>query len=50
MILGVSEWVAEKFNLETQQVRIGFVIAFFVFGVGILLYPALWVVKTLSKD
>ena len=50
MILGVSEWVAEKFNLQTPQVRIGFVVAFFLFGTGILLYLVLWILKTVSKD
>ena len=50
MILGVSPWVAEKFGLEASQVRIGFVVAFFVFGTGLLLYLVLWLVKVLSKD
>lgn len=50
MILGVSAWLADKMNLEPVHVRIGFVIAFFGFGVGIGLYLILWIVKILSKE
>ncbi len=47
MILGVSEWVASKINMQTSHVRIGFVIGFF-FGIGILLYLILWIVKKIK--
>lgn len=50
MILGVSGWVGEKMGFTEQQVRIGFVIGLFVFGVGIGLYLILWLVKVFSKD
>lgn len=49
MILGVSGWVGEKMGFTEQQVRIGFVVGFFVFGVGIGLYLILWLVKMFSK-
>lgn len=44
MILGVSEWVASKINMQTSHVRIGFVISLFL-GFGILLYLILWIIK-----
>ena len=50
MILGVSGWLGDKLGITEQQARIGFVIGFFVFGVGIGLYLILWLVKVLSKE
>jgi len=35
MILGVSGWLGDKLNVQESAVRIGFVIAFFLFGLGI---------------
>jgi len=32
MILGVSGWLGDKLNVQESAVRIGFVIAFFLFG------------------
>jgi phage shock protein PspC (stress-responsive transcriptional regulator) len=45
MILGVSEWVATKINIDPTIVRIGFVLSA-LFGFGILLYLILYVVMT----
>lgn len=50
MILGVSGWVGEKMGFSEQQVRIAFVISFFLVGVGVGLYLILWLVKIFSKD
>lgn len=50
MILGVSGWLGDKLNIKESAIRIGFVVAFFVFGVGIGLYLILWLVKVLSKE
>lgn len=48
MILGVSEWVAQKMNYDVGHVRIGFIL-FALLGFGILLYLILFVVKILEK-
>ncbi|MFT6872823.1 MAG: phage shock protein PspC (stress-responsive transcriptional regulator) [Roseivirga sp.] len=50
MILGVSGWLGDKLNVQESAVRIGFVIAFFLFGLGIGFYLILWLVKVLSKE
>ncbi|WP_282071898.1 PspC domain-containing protein [Polaribacter atrinae] len=49
MILGVSEWLSPKINVETKFIRIGFVIAVVFAGFGLGLYLILWIVKLLSK-
>ncbi len=49
MILGVSGWLGEKMGIQESHVRIGFVVAFFLFGTGVALYIILWIVKVLSK-
>ncbi|AUC21571.1 hypothetical protein BTO15_05390 [Polaribacter sejongensis] len=49
MILGVSDWLSPKINVEAKYIRIGFVVAFLFAGVGLGLYLILWIVKLLSK-
>lgn len=50
MILGVCGWLGDKLNIKESAIRIGFVIAFFLFGAGLGIYLILWLVKILSKD
>jgi len=49
MILGVSEWLSEKSNIDVSIIRVGFVIAVVAFGTGLGLYLILWLVKILSS-
>ncbi|MEQ6123724.1 PspC domain-containing protein [Pseudotenacibaculum sp. MALMAid0570] len=49
MILGVSEWLGAKIGMQTQHVRIAFLLLLILAGTGVLLYLVLWLVKTLSK-
>jgi phage shock protein PspC (stress-responsive transcriptional regulator) len=49
MILGVSDWLSPKLNVEAKIIRIAFVIAFLLAGFGLGLYLILWIVKLLSK-
>ncbi|TVZ56369.1 phage shock protein C (PspC) family protein [Lutibacter sp. Hel_I_33_5] len=49
MVLGVSEWLSPKLNVETKIIRIGFVVAVLLAGFGIGLYLVLWLVKMFSK-
>ena len=49
MILGVSDWLSPKMNIEAKYIRIGFVVAVLLAGVGIGLYLILWIVKLLTK-
>ena len=49
MILGVSEWLGKKINVEAKYIRIGFVLAVLLAGFGIGLYLILWIIKLLSK-
>lgn len=49
MILGVSGWLGKKIGLKEQTVRILFVVGFLLFGVGLVLYLVLWLVKLLTK-
>ena len=50
MILGVSGWLGDKLNIQASYIRIGFVVAFFGFGVGLGIYLICWILKLLSKD
>lgn len=50
MILGVCGWLGEKMGIQESSIRIGFVVAFFLFGAGLGLYLILWLVKILSND
>ncbi len=49
MILGVSDWLSSKLGWQASHIRIAFVVAVLIFGVGIGLYLILWLVKVLSK-
>lgn len=49
MILGVSDWLSPKLNVEAKFIRIGFVIALLFAGFGLGLYLVLWIVKLLTK-
>ena len=49
MILGVSDWLSPKLNVEAKYIRIGFVLAVLLAGFGVGLYLILWLVKVLSK-
>lgn len=49
MILGVSGWFGEKIGQKEQHVRLAFVIAFLLAGVGLGIYLILWIVKMFSK-
>lgn len=50
MILGVSEWLGPKLGMKTEHVRIGFLLAAILAGVGVGLYLILWIIKTLKKE
>ena len=49
MILGVSGWLGKKIGMKEKTVRILFVVGFLLFGVGLVLYLVLWLVKLLTK-
>ena len=49
MILGVSDWLSPKVNVEAKYIRIGFVVAILLAGFGLGLYLILWIVKLLTK-
>ena len=49
MILGVSDWLSPKLNVEAKFIRIGFAVGVVFAGFGIGLYLVLWIVKLLSK-
>ena len=49
MILGVSDWLSPKLNVEAKYIRIGFVLAVLLAGFGVGLYLILWLIKVLSK-
>lgn len=49
MILGVSGWLGKKLGMKETHVRIAFVVGFLLFGVGLVLYLVLWIVKLLTK-
>ncbi len=49
MILGVSDWLSSKIDVEAKYIRIGFVLAVLFAGFGLGLYLILWVIKLLSK-
>ena len=49
MITGVSGWVGKKLGMKESLVRILFVVAALIFGVGVGLYLILWIIKLLSK-
>ena len=48
MIGGVCAGLANYMNLDPTIVRIGFLVALLVFGLGPLLYIILWVVMPVS--
>lgn len=48
MILGVSGWLGKKIGMKEGTVRILFVVGALVFGVGIVLYLILWLIKLLT--
>jgi phage shock protein PspC (stress-responsive transcriptional regulator) len=50
MILGVSDWLARKFNIEALYIRIGFVLTVLLGGSGILVYLILYLIKILKKE
>jgi phage shock protein PspC (stress-responsive transcriptional regulator) len=49
MILGVSDWLSPKLNVDAKYIRIGFVLAVLLAGFGVGLYLILWLIKVLSK-
>lgn len=49
MILGVSDWLSQKINIEAKYIRIIFVLSVLLAGFGIGLYLILWIVKLLTK-
>jgi phage shock protein PspC (stress-responsive transcriptional regulator) len=49
MILGVSDWLSPKLNVEAKYIRVAFVVAVLLAGFGIGLYLILWIVKLLTK-
>ena len=49
MILGVCEWLSTKSDFEAKNIRIAFVVAFLLGGLGLGVYLILWLVKMLSK-
>lgn len=50
MILGVSKWFGEKVGIEEKYMRLIFLIAILVYGVGLGFYIALWIFKAISKE
>ncbi len=49
MILGVCDWLGAKFKTDPTIFRILFVAASIVYGTGLLLYLALWILKIVSS-
>ena len=49
MILGVSDWLSSKINIDAKFIRIGFVVGVLLAGFGLGLYLILWIVKLLTK-
>lgn len=49
MILGVSEWLSPKINIEPKIIRIAFVLSVLFAGFGVGLYLILWIIKLFSK-
>jgi phage shock protein PspC (stress-responsive transcriptional regulator) len=49
MILGVCDWLGYKFNTDPTVFRVLFVVASVVYGTGLFLYLALWVLKIVSE-
>ncbi len=49
MILGVCEWLSGKLGWDVKILRIAFVVAVLLAGLGVGLYLILWIVKMLSK-
>ena len=49
MILGVSDWLSPKLNVEAKYIRIGFVLAVLLAGFGVGLYLILWIIKLITK-
>ncbi|MCK5906763.1 MAG: PspC domain-containing protein [Flavobacteriales bacterium] len=50
MILGVCNWLGYKFNTDPTIFRILFVVASIVYGTGLLLYFALWILKSILGE
>lgn len=49
MILGVCNWLGLRFNTDPTIFRILFVVASVIYGTGLLLYLALWILKIISE-
>ena len=49
MILGVSDWLSPKINVEAKYIRIIFLVAALFAGTGVGVYLILWIVKLLSR-
>jgi phage shock protein PspC (stress-responsive transcriptional regulator) len=49
MILGVSDWLSPKLNVEAKYIRVGFVLAVLLAGFGVGLYLILWIIKLITK-
>ena len=49
MILGVCDWLGAKFNTDPTIIRVIFVAASVLYGTGLLLYFALWILKIVSE-
>ncbi len=50
LIAGVCGGIAERFEVEVTIVRVAFVIAACLWGVGVVVYLALWALVPLTKD
>lgn len=50
MVLGVCDWLGVKFNTDPTVFRVLFVFASIVYGTGLLLYFALWILKSVTGD
>ena len=48
MILGVSGWFGKKIGVKESVVRLAFLIGILFFGVGLVTYLILWLVKVLT--
>lgn len=48
MILGVSGWLGKKIGVKESVVRIAFLVGILVFGVGLVTYLILWLVKIIT--
>ncbi|MCK5824056.1 MAG: PspC domain-containing protein [Ichthyobacteriaceae bacterium] len=50
MILGVCNWLGRRFYTDPLIFRVIFLVLLIIYGTGLVLYLALWVVKSLTDN